>query len=70
MPGRYWFKGRRFHKWSAAPSGEWFTDNGSLLSVDGGGNIDPYGSYWTCGDLVDSSGQWWGPIVAPWEQGA
>lgn len=67
VPGAYWFRGRRFHNWSDAQSGEWFTDGGSLLSVDSGGNIVPYGSYWTCGNCVSAEGQWWGPVMAPWE---
>ena len=67
-PGRYWFKGRRFHKWRDAKDGEWIDDAGSLLDRDRDGTIDPYGGYWPCGDFIDSKGQWWGPVVAPWEQ--
>lgn len=67
--GAYWFRGKRFHRWNTpADSGDWHDDTGSLLNCRDG-DVEPYGGYWTCGRCTATDGQWWGPVLAPWEQG-
>lgn len=67
VTGLYWFRGKRRH-WRGGLT-EWTTDTGSLLRVHvTTGEMLPYGSYWTNGKCLQAAGEWWGPVVAPWEE--
>lgn len=58
-PGRYWFRG--------IAGGERY-EGTCLVGVAIAGNLCAEGPGESLyGDIKDWSGQWWGPIVAPWD---
>lgn len=58
-PGFYWFDGLRVN---ISGNKLWVRD---LLEIDDNGYIDPQGSGLP---VAAWDGEWWGPIVPPWEQ--
>lgn len=66
-PGRYWFRG------TCGISEE--VANVIEVTITGGknGGLMAWSPNWSGGwheDIEEFSGQWWGPLVPPWETGA
>lgn len=58
VPGKYWFLGQRIH-------GDVVIEERCAVDLIDG-EINPFAYYTTSADPV-WVGQWWGPVVPPWE---
>lgn len=62
VPGQYWFRGYRENDAKRFDEQKIVLVDKFLDEI----RIDPH-EYWTCQEPKKWAGEWWGPIVPPWE---